>query len=131
MQQRFDVLLQVGRANLGERYAEAMREFEERRVQQEETPIPPAPPPSDDELAAWNSAMHAWHDRNPGFAETELGGNDGAWTVGWGLPGPGDNALGGSAVSAALPGLANPMANARVAGATPAPMLGEGVREIR
>jgi len=131
MQQRFDVLLQVGRANLGERYAEAMREFEERRVQQEETPIPPAPPPSDDELAAWNSAMHAWHDRNPGFAETELGGNDGAWTVGWGLPGPGDNALGGSAVSAALPGLANPMANARVSGATPAPMLGEGIREIR
>lgn len=86
MQQRFDVLLQVGRANLGERYAEAIREFEERRMQQEEPPAPP--PPSGDEVAAWNRAMHAWHDRNPGFAETDLGGNDGTWTVGWGLPGP-------------------------------------------
>jgi Ca2+-binding RTX toxin-like protein len=130
MQQRFDVLLQVGRANLGERYAEAIREFEERRVQQEEAP--PPPPPSDDEIAAWNSAMHAWHDRNPGFAETDLGGSDGSWTVGWGLPGPGENVHGGSAVAAAtMPGLTNPLVNSRVAGAAGVPMLGEGLREVR
>ena len=129
MQQRFDVLLQVGRANLGERYAEAIREFEERRIQGEEPPAPP--PPSDDEVAAWNSAMHAWHDRNPGFAETDLGSNDGTWTVGWGLPGPGESAYGGAASAGALPGLANPMASARIAGAASAPMLGEGLRTIR
>lgn len=129
MQQRFDVLLQVGRANLGERYAEAMHEFEERRMQQEEPP--PPPPPSEDEVAAWNTAMHAWHDRNPGFAETDLGGNDGTWTVGWGLPGPGESAYGGSAAAGAVPGLANSMATARISGAAAAPMLGEGMREIR
>jgi len=75
MQQRMGVLLQTGRTNLGERYADAIREFEERRMQHEETP--PPPPPSEHEIAAWNSAMHAWHDRNLGFAETDLGGNDG------------------------------------------------------
>jgi Ca2+-binding RTX toxin-like protein len=129
MQQRFDVLLQVGRANLGERYAEAIREFEERRVQQEEAP--PPPPPTDEEVAAWNSAMHAWHDRNPGFAETVLGGGDGTWSVGWGLPGPGDSAYGGSGAAAALPGLANPNSISRIAGVAATPMLGEGIREIR
>jgi hypothetical protein len=129
MQQRFDVLLQVGRPNLGERYAEAIREFEERRIRSEEPPAPP--PPSDDELAAWNSAMHAWHDRNPGFAETDLGGNDGTWSVGWGLPGPGESAYGGAATAGALPGLANPLASARIAGAAAAPMLGEGLKEMR
>jgi hypothetical protein len=126
MQQRLDVLLQTGRTNLGERYADAIREFEERRLQREEAP--PPPPPSDDEVAAWNSAMHSWHDRNPGFAETELGGNDGAWTMGWGLPGPGENTLGGSAGASALPGLANPLAQSRLGGAAGAPALGEGLR---
>jgi hypothetical protein len=128
MQQRFDVLLQVGRANLGERYAEAIREFEERRVQQEEAPSPP--PPSDEEVAAWNSAMHAWHDRNPGFAETDLGGGDGTWSVGWGLPVPGDNTTVGSGSSAMPPGLAHPLARARLGGAAAAPVLGEGIKEI-
>jgi len=128
MQQRLDVLLQTGRTNLGERYADAIREFEERRMQREETP--PAPPPSDDEVAAWNSAMHTWHDRNPGFAETELGGNDGTWTTGWGLPEPGDSGFGGAAVAASLPGLANPLAQSRLVGAAVAPMLGEGLRKI-
>jgi len=126
MQQRMDVLLQTGRTNLGERYAEAIREFEERRLQHEVTP--PPPPPSDDEVAAWNSAMHSWHDRNPGFAETEFGGNDGTWTMGWGLPGPGDSGNGGTAAAASLPGLANPLAQLRVAGAASAPALVEGFR---
>ena len=129
MQQRFDVLLQAGRANLGDRYAEAIREFEERRIEREETP--PPPPPSDEEVGAWNSAMHAWHDRNPGFAETDLGGNDGAWNVGWGLPGPGESAYAGSGVGTSMPGLANPLSQARLTGAASAPALGEGLREIR
>jgi Ca2+-binding RTX toxin-like protein len=128
MQRRFDVLLQTGRTNLGERYAEAIREFEERRLQREEV-IPP--PPSEEEIEAWNSAMHAWHDRNPGFAETDSGGNDGTWTVGWGLPGPSEGTYGGSTGAGALPGLANPMATSRLKGAVAAPMLGEGLKEIR
>src|SRR6185503_12214940 len=98
-------------------------------VEQEEAP--PPPPPSDDEVAAWNSAMHAWHDRNPGFAEADLGGNDGTWSVGWGLPGPGDGTYSGTAAAAGLPGLANPLAQARLGGAAAAPMVSEGLREIR
>jgi hypothetical protein len=82
-------------------------------------------------VEAWNSAMHSWHDRNPGFAETDLGGNDGTWTMGWGLPGPGDSGYGGTAAAASLPGLANPLAQSRLSGAGAAPMLGEGLREIR
>lgn len=129
VQQRLDVLLQTGRSNLGERYAEAIREFEERRLEREESP--PPPPPSEDEIAAWNGAMHAWHERNPGFAEADLRENDGTWTMGWGLPGPGDYASVGFAVAGAVPGLANPMALSRLGGAAAAPMLGEGLREIR
>jgi hypothetical protein len=82
-------------------------------------------------IAVSNSSMYSWHDRNPGFAETDLGGNDGTWTMGWGLPGPGDTSYGGTASAGAFPGLANPTALGRVAGAAPAPMLGEGFREIR
>jgi Ca2+-binding RTX toxin-like protein len=128
MQRRMDVLLQVGRPNLAERYAEAIREFEERRLQREESP---APPPTDDEIAAWNSAMHDWHDRHPGFAEPELGGDGGAWSIGWGLPGSGAAALGGTAAPGPLPGLADPLSAARLSGAASAPMLREGFREVR
>jgi hypothetical protein len=128
MQQRLDVLLQTGRTNLGERYAEAVREFEQRRQQLEE---PPPPPPTDEEVEAWNSAMHSWHDRNPGFAETDLGGNDDTWAVGWGLPGPGESSYGGAVSTGALPGLANPLTSSRLTGAAATPMLGEGVRDLR
>ncbi|HYM22115.1 MAG TPA: putative Ig domain-containing protein, partial [Vicinamibacterales bacterium] len=83
IEHRLDVLLQTGRHNLGERYAEAIREFEERRLERENAPLPP--PPTEEEIEAWNAAMHTWHDRNPGFAETELGGNDATWSMGWGL----------------------------------------------
>lgn len=127
MQQRFDVLLQVGRTNLTERYADAIREFEERRIEREEPP----PPPSEEEIAAWNSAMHAWHERNPGFAETDLGGNDGIWTVGWGLPGPGDRSRDGATGVGAIPGLGNPNALSRLTGADSAPALTEGLRNLR
>ena len=128
MQQRFDVLLQVGRPNLGERYSEAVREFEERRQQREEQELPPTP--TEPEIEAWNSAMHSWHDRNPGFAESDLGGNDGTWSMGWGLPGSGDSVLGGAAASA-VPGLSNSLAQARLGGVAAAPMLSEGLRDIR
>jgi hypothetical protein len=73
--------------------------------------------------------MHSWHDRHPGFGETDLGGGDGTWSLGWGLPGPGESA--GIALASSLPGLANPIASARIAGAAAAPMLGEGLKDLR
>ncbi len=128
VQHQLDALLQTGRANLGERYAEAVREFEERRLEREEAPTPP---PTEEEIEAWNAAMHSWHDRNPGFAETELGTSDGAWSLGWGLPGAQQGALGDVYSGAATPGLANPGALARLQGAAPAPALSEGLSQIR
>jgi hypothetical protein len=128
MQQRFDVLLQTGRTNLGERYSEAVREFEERRQQREELELPS--PPTEQEIEAWNSAMHSWHDRNPGFAESDLGGNDGSWSMGWGMPGPGESVLGGPSAASALPGLSNSVAQSRLGGAASAPALSEGMRPL-
>jgi hypothetical protein len=129
MQQQFDQLLQTGRTNLGERYAEAIREFEERRLQREEPPE--SPPPTDEEIEAWNSAMHDWHDRNPGFAESELGGGDGTWSMGWGLPGGGGQSLGASVSSATLLDVAKPAALPRLGDAAAQPALLEGVRNLR
>jgi Ca2+-binding RTX toxin-like protein len=126
IQHRLDVLLQTGRTNLGERYAEAIREFEERRLEREEVPEPP--PPSEEEIEAWNSAMHAWHDRHQGFAETELGG-DGAWGMGWGVSLP-DSSLGGARI-ASLTSLANPALHARLQGVASAPALSEGFQHLR
>ena len=71
--------------------------------------------------------MHAWHDRNAGFGETDLGAADGGWTMGWGLPA--STQLDGGTV-AGLPGLANPNALPRLAGVGAAPGLREGMREI-
>ena len=129
MQQRSDILLQTGRNNLGERYAEAIREFEERRLQREEEFAPP--PPTDEEVAAWNSAMHAWHDRNPGFGEAEAGAGDGTWTMGWGMPGPGEGLPGGTTTMASLLEIGSPLSASRLAGAASAPMLSEGLRQLR
>jgi hypothetical protein len=129
MQQRFDVLLQTGRTNLGERYLDAVREFEERRLLREEEELPP--PPTEQEIEAWNSAMHSWHDRNPGFAESDLGGNDGTWSMGWGMPGPGESVLGGPAAASALPGLSSSLSQARLGGAAATPSLSEGFKELR
>jgi Ca2+-binding RTX toxin-like protein len=127
IQHRLDVLLQTGRTNLGERYAEAIREFEERRLEREE--IPESPPPAEEEIEAWNSAMHAWHDRHQGFAETELGAGDGVWGMGWGLSGP-EGSLGGAG-SASLSSLANPNLHARLQGVASAPALSEGFQHLR
>ena len=128
VQHQLDVLLQTGRANLGGRYAEAIREFEERRLEREEAPTPP---PTEDEIEAWNAAMHSWHDRNPGFAETDLGTSDGAWSLGWGLPGAQQSALGDVTTGTGTPGLANPSAIERLRGAASAPALSEGFSQIR
>ena len=74
--------------------------------------------------------LHARHDRNPGYAEMDLGGGDGTWTMGWGLPGLGERGSGGIADAGVPPGLANPMTASRVAGVAAAPMLGEGLRDL-
>jgi Ca2+-binding RTX toxin-like protein len=128
MQRRFDVLLQTGRSNLGERYAEAVREFEERRRRRDEAP---SPPPTEGEVETWNNAMHDWHERNPGFSETDTGASDGTWTMGWGLPGGGLRPLNGPAGNGALPGLADPNAMPRLPGAGAGPALREGLQDLR
>ena len=128
MTARFDVLLQVGRANLSERYSEAIREFEERRRQREGPAEPP--PPTEEEILAHNRAMHAWHDRHPGFADAEGEEQDGIWSAGWGA--------GGDARSfeelvnvGSAPSLSNPNALPRLGGAARSPGLSEGLRDLR
>jgi hypothetical protein len=74
--------------------------------------------------------MHDWHERNPGYSETDLGGRDGTWTMGWGLPGA-RNRLDGAAGSGRVLDLANPNAASRLNGAGAAPALGEGLRDLR
>jgi hypothetical protein len=122
---RFELPIYAVRGeNYADRYLEAIREFEERRLEREaplEAPLP------DEAVEAWNSAMHDWHDRHPGFGEADLGGEGGAWSLGWGLPGPGEGALGGSSVSTP-PGLASPGILARLEGVARSPALSEGLR---
>jgi hypothetical protein len=120
-------LLQTGRTNLGERYAEAVREFEERRLEREEAPL--APPPTDEEVGAWNGAMHDWHTRNSGLSEADVGGSDESWTMGWGLPGAGERSLGGTVGTRALE-QANPNAISRLNGAGATPALNEGLQRL-
>lgn len=129
MQRRFDVLLQTGRANLGERYLEAVREFEERRLLRE---MPDEqPPPTGEEIEAWNEAMHGWHDRHPGFVEGELGVEDGAWSLGWGMAGSGERYPGAGILAGGTPGLANPNEQLRLRGSASLPSLAEGLRDLR
>jgi hypothetical protein len=45
-----------------ERYAEAIREFRERSAPVEQPPADPLP--SDEEMGAYNAALHAWLDRD-------------------------------------------------------------------
>jgi hypothetical protein len=121
-----DVLLQVGRANLSERYAEAIREFEERRREREG--VPTIPEPTEEEIGQWNRAMHAWHDQHRGFAETELGTSDSTWSLGWGVAGGGRLSLDGAHASA--PGLANPHGLTRLTGVDALPGLKDGLRSL-
>jgi Ca2+-binding RTX toxin-like protein len=128
MTARLDVLLQVGRTNLMERYAEAVREFEERRRAREEPPAPP--PPTEQEIMEWNQAMHAWHERHPGFTDVDGTERDGVWTVGWGAGG-GEVGFSELLNIGGTPSLANPAALPRLPGAARAPGLTEGFRETR
>jgi hypothetical protein len=128
VQHRLDVLLQTGRTNLGERYAEAIREFESRRLEHEEAPRDL--PPTEEEIEAWNSAMHSWHDRHQGFAETELGGGDSAWGMGWGFNSEAAGQLGGVAVASSI-GSMNPGLLGRLQGVVSAPALSEGFQHLR
>jgi len=128
MLRSLDQLLQTGRANLGEQYAEAVRQFEERRLERE---VQEVPEPTGDEVEAWNSAMHDWHDRHPGTAEADIGGGDGTWSIGWGLPGSGSQAPGGSMSLDALLSVANPAALPRLTGVASQPSLAEGLAILR
>jgi hypothetical protein len=125
---RLDVLQQVGRTNLSERYAEAVREFEERRRQREEPTQPPQP--TEEEVGAWNRAMHAWHDQHQGFDESDVGGGNGGWTLGWGNPVAVENSIGGASGSGTVPGLANPHALPGLKSVAVAPALSEGLRSL-
>ncbi|MGQ0509506.1 MAG: hypothetical protein ACT4P9_02745 [Betaproteobacteria bacterium] len=128
MTERFDVLLQVGRANLSERYAEAVREFEERRRQREAPEEPP--PPTEREVMEWNRAMHAWHDRHPGFGDVDGVERDGVWAGGWGTSG-GERSFDDLLNVGNAPSLASPAALPRLGGAARSPGLSEGIRDIR
>jgi len=127
MTERFDILLQVGRANLSERYAEAVREFEERR-RQREAPAEP-PPPTEEEITAHNRAMHAWHERNPGFTDVDGVERDGVWSAGWGSGG--ERSFEELVNMGNAPNLMNPNALPRLGGAARTPGLSEGIRDLR
>lgn len=127
MTRRFDVLLQVGRANLSERYSEAIREFEERR-RQREAPTEP-PPPTEEEIMAHNRAMHAWHDRHPGFADVDGVEQDGVWAAGWGSGG--ERSFEELVNVGNAPSLMNPNALPKLGGAARSPGLSEGIRDLR
>lgn len=124
---RLDVLLQAGRANLSERYAEAVEEFERRRKVAPEQPAEEVP---GDEVARWNDAMHAWHARHPDFGSIGAG-MDGTWTAGWGAIAAGGASLGELLRAANGPALSNPHALPGVSGAGAAPGLGEGLAVLR
>ncbi|HEX2567230.1 MAG TPA: calcium-binding protein [Burkholderiales bacterium] len=126
-QPRFDDLVEAGRINFAERYADAIREFESKRAGQERALASVDPGPI--AIEAWNTAMHAWHERNPGFSETDLSTSDGGWAMGWGLPVSASRELEGSSPGLA-PGLGNPEPVTRLSGVTASPGLREGLRQI-
>ncbi len=124
---RLDVLLQAGRSNLGERYAQAIEEFERRRSGSGETP---SPAPGNEEIGRWNEAVHDWHARHPSFDSAAGEAGDGIWTASWaGVAGSGaslDELVG----AGAAPLLANPAGLARLSGVRPAPGLKEGLAQL-
>lgn len=97
-----------------ERYAEAIREFNERSRQSDPDAAPPPPPPTDEEMAAYNEALHSWLDADrarlaaaPSEESWDFGGWAGPFAASPGNPGGGvavaDQAL-------ARPGLPQPRA---------------------
>lgn len=129
MQARMDVLLQTGRTNLGERLQQAVEAFEARRRERGiEDPEPP--PPGAPEIAAYNSAMHAWHARHPTFEDEAGTPADGIWDA-W-MQGVLDGAAGRDAwISRELPGATGAPGLQRLSGVQPVPGLAEGLRELR
>jgi len=125
---RLDTLLQAGRANLSERYADAIEEFERRRKVDPEAPAEQQP--TGDEVARWNDAMHAWHAQHPRFESGEAE-TDGAWSTGWGAIAAGSASLGELLGASTGPALGNPHALPGLAGAGAAPGLREGLSILR
>lgn len=123
---RLDVLLQAGRANLSERYAEAVEEFERRRKAPEDA----LPAPEPEEMAMWNEAVHAWHAGNPGFETAAGDAADGIWGNAWSTIASSAPTL-EQLVGAASPSIANPHALPRLGGAAAAPGLRDGISELR
>ncbi|MGE3676892.1 MAG: calcium-binding protein [Burkholderiales bacterium] len=125
---RLDVLLQAGRANLSETYAQAIEEFARRRRQREGEESSPEPEaPSGEEIGRWNEALHAWHARHPGFETGDAGAQDGVWSSGWGGLAGGGPSLDELLVAGGRNPLGNPYALPRVSGAQAAPGLTEGI----
>jgi len=125
---RLDVLLQAGRMNLSERYAEAIQEFERRRTGNgEDSP----PPPASDDVAQWSERVHDWHARHPTFESGPTDAADGAWIAGWNGVAPGSQSLDELIGTGAVGSGANPNALGRIAGVRQAPGLSEGIAELR
>jgi hypothetical protein len=106
-----------------ERYQEAVEAFEEKRREREAPPEEP-PPLSDEEVARYNGALHAWLDRDAKRAAflgaNESGGAD--WFGGFQLAA---NSLTPEHAHLERPGLPNPSA------ALARPGLAEGLSDLR
>jgi hypothetical protein len=127
---RLDVLLQAGRSNLSERYAQAVEEFERRRTAPAE-PAPEAPVPADEEIGVWNEAIHAWHAQHPSFESADAEAQDGVWAGRWGGVAGGGASMDELLLAGNRPAIANPHALQRLSGVQPAPGVGEGFSELR
>jgi hypothetical protein len=106
-----------------ERYQEAVEAFEAKRREREAPPEEP-PPLSEDEIARYNTALHAWLDRDAKRAAflgaDESGGAD--WFGGFQLAG---TSLAPEHAHLERPGLRNP------ATALARPGLAEGLSDLR
>ncbi len=128
---RLDVLLQAGRANLSETYAQAIEEFARRRRQREgEASAPEPEAPTGEEIGRWNEALHAWHARHPGFDSGDAGSQDGVWTSGWGSLAGGGPSLDELLLAGGRHHIGNPYALPQLGGAQAAPGLREGIASL-
>ena len=88
------------------------------------------PPPTEQEIIAHNRAMHAWHDRHPGFTDVDGMEQDGVWAAGWGRGG-GERSFEELVNVGNAPNLMNPNALPKLGGAARNPGLSEGIRDLR
>ncbi len=126
---RLDVLLQAGRTNLSERYAQAVQEFERRRTGVTE-PASEFQVPAE-ELGQWNEAIHAWHAQHPSFDTGHAEAQDGVWASRWGGVAGGGASLDELLAATGRPAVGNPHALRSLSGVQPAPGLGEGFTQLR